>query len=244
MGWYYSATDKSNRNRPFQMTKLSLILVLALLVVGIASLACAGDASTQSPGASESRTPIADQAFRWGGFAQAIATVVAIGLGGFFAWRRGIIFRQEKPHLTITHEITHRQVSPGYIHLEIAVTLANTSRVKVDVRDGLFSIEQIAPLTDEYVEYVFVGAFMSERTYVRPVWMLLKEPRLEWEKDELTVEPGERFVETYEYLVPCFVESVLHLPNTDVFNFLLWKGYFTICSCLSDVALLVQCEDR
>ena len=157
----------------------------------------------------------------WARTAAAVATVVAVGLGGIFAWRRGIIFRHEQPHVTITHEITHRRISPEYVHLEIAVTLHNTSRVKTEFRDGLFSVEQLAPLTDEHVEKSFAKAFVYAEKYESPEWFLLKESRLEWGQDVLVVEPGEKAVETYEYIVPDYIESVIvstHYCNVRVFG--------------------------
>ena len=95
----------------------------------------------------------------------------------------------------------------------------NTSRVKVEFRDGLFSVEQLAPLADEHVERSFAKAFVRAEKYEYPEWYLLRSPRLEWDKDELVIEPGERDVETYEYIVPDYVESVLvstHFCNVRV----------------------------
>ena len=180
-----------------------------------------GSATAQGGDPAAGTATLTGSVYTWARTAAAIATVIAVALGGIFAWRRGIIFRQEQPHITIAHEITHRRVSPGYVHLEIAVTLHNTSRVKVEFRDGLFSVEQLAPLTDEHVERSFAQAFFNTEQYKSPEWPLLKESRLEWSKDMLVVEPGERAVETYEYILPDYVESVLvstYYSNIDVFG--------------------------
>ena len=83
---------------------------------------------------------IADTIGVWAGIAQAGATVIAIMLGGLFAWRRGFIFRHEQPHVTILHEITHRRVSDSYVHIQLTATLQNSSRVKVEFRDALFTV--------------------------------------------------------------------------------------------------------
>ena len=204
-----------------EMLGVSKIILTALLL-GVFAVACVGqwsgaaeqEAATTTAGAASGGRPAASKSFgervqNGAIIGQAVATIVAIGLGGFFAWRRGIIFRQEQPHITITHDITHRLVSPEYVHIEVAVTLHNSSRVKVEIRDGLFSVEQMAPVTDEYVEYAFVGAFLNSGRYESPEWPLLKEFRLEPDEDALVVEPGERVVATYEYFVPIYVESVL-----------------------------------
>ena len=53
--------------------------------------------------------------------AQAVATVIAIVLGGITAWRQCFIFRLEQPHVTISHDITHRLIGHGYAHIEVDI---------------------------------------------------------------------------------------------------------------------------
>ena len=153
--------------------------------------------------------PVPETLGTWAGIAQAIAAVIAIGLGGIFAWRRGLLFRYGQPHLTISHEVTHRTVSTGYAHIEITSILRNTSRVKVEIRDGLFTVQQIAPMPDYYVEDLYRQAFLARISYRDFQWPVLEDIRLEWEKDELIAEPGETLAITLEYVTPKGVESVL-----------------------------------
>lgn len=72
--------------------------------------------------------------------AQAIVTALALVVGGWLAWRNKHLFRYGQPHLTIGHEISHRQVSPGYVQIGVTAVLHNSSRVKVEVLDGLFTV--------------------------------------------------------------------------------------------------------
>ncbi len=145
----------------------------------------------------------------WTVAAQAVLTSVAIVAGGIFAWRRGYIFRLGQPHLTIAHDVTHRQVSPGYTHIEVTATLHNRSRVKVEIRNGLFTIQQIAPTTDEDVENLYAQTFDRGGRYQDLGWRALEEIPRVWNKNELIAEPGESVTATFEYIVPDYVRSVL-----------------------------------
>ncbi len=133
---------------------------------------------------------------------QAVATIIAIGLGGAFAWRRGYLFRTGQPYVTISHEITHRQVSLEYVHLELTATLHNPSRVKVEFRNSLFIVQQLAPADDDYISYLYRRAYNRLPRIYRPLdWeYLMERPRL-WNKDELVVEPGASAAVTFEHVL-------------------------------------------
>ena len=69
----------------------------------------------------------------------------------FFALFKLQVFRNLQPHLTISHEITHRVVSDSYVHISVTAVLHNSSRVKVEIEEGSFHLLRIAPVTDEEV---------------------------------------------------------------------------------------------
>ena len=150
---------------------------------------------------------IADTIGVWAGIAQAGATVIAIMLGGLFAWRRGFIFRHEQPHVSILHEITHRRVSDSYVHIQLTATLQNSSRVKVEFRDALFTVQQIAPASDQYGEELY-KTFIDNQA-ISLAWDILDEVHIRWPKDDLIAEPGETVAVTFEYLISADIESIL-----------------------------------
>ena len=161
-------------------------------------------------GAASTTSGSIDEMFRnWAGTAQAIVTIIAIFLGGLLAWRNRHIFRYGQPHLTITHAVTHRRVSPGYVHIAVTAILFNSSRVKVEVLDGLFTIQQVAPVSDPHAIEIFTQTFMNNQYNGSLQWDTLKEVRLTWNEDELIAEPGESATATFEYMVPIYIESIL-----------------------------------
>ncbi len=188
-------------------TALAIVLAVAIACFCFAFSSGLAEANGIEPATTGSALG-ANNVYLWVSIAQAVATIIAIMLGGFFAWRRGFIFRHEQPHVTISHDVTHRQIGHGYVHIEVTATLSNSSRVKMEFHDGLFTVEQLAPLSHKDAERLFETLFEKD-LYEIPKWPLLRERRLEWSKDELIVEPGEKVTATFEHIVSNAVESVL-----------------------------------
>ena len=133
-------------------------------------------------------------------FVQGVVTTVAIGAGAYVADRRFQIFRTFQPHLTITHRITHRQLSESYIHIEVTAVLHNRSRVKTDLRRGFVSLMGVAPVSDEEAEFLYTRS-EEGRNYRAIQWPELDYLECIWDAGELVVEPGESHSETFEFIV-------------------------------------------
>ena len=175
----------------------SFLLVIAVLgiLIGLAFL-------------SYFKLPDVGRAKELGGIFQASVTVVAIVAGGIFAYHKLQIFRDFEPHLTTSHTISHRFIGDSYVHIAVTADLYNSSRVKMEFREGLFRLQQIAPVSDEETEKLYAQVFV-ERDYNHLQWATLDEATLQWGPNELTVEPGESHPETYEFIVSTNVESVM-----------------------------------
>lgn len=154
---------------------------------------------------------------------ESVITIIAIVIAGIFAWRNGIIFRHRSPHINIAHDITHRFISPSYTHLIVTATLHNSSRVKVEFRDGLFILQKIAPLNDDEVTQLYAQSLddaVSANEGAEDIqWETLDKLWIVWDKDELIVEPGASAALTIEFIVPKTIQAVLittYLYNTRV----------------------------
>ena len=140
--------------------------------------------------------------------AQSSVTAFAIIAGGLFAAYKLEVFRDFEPHLTITHDISHRPVSDSYIHISVSVTLHNSSRVKVDIVDGIFRLYHVAPLSDEQVEQLYLE--MSETGSILELeWPVICESRFARGEGETYVEPGEFHQETIDFIVSSDTKSVV-----------------------------------
>lgn len=142
------------------------------------------------------------------GIVQAFVWAFLIVAGGIFAYRKLQLFRDFEPHLTITQAVTHRPVGTQYVHIGVIVTLHNSSKVKVEVRDFFFRMHQISPLSDEGVVNLYVNAFRSE-DHSDIDWPVMENVSKGLGRKELVIEPGEYHHEPFEFIVSEEVESVL-----------------------------------
>ena len=93
---------------------------------------------------------------------RSLVTVVAIVGGGAFAYYKLQIFRVFEPHLTISHEVSHRYIGDNYVHIAVTATLHNSSKVKMELRKGVFLLQQISPLSDEEIEPLYEQVFEDQ----------------------------------------------------------------------------------
>ena len=147
---------------------------------------------------------------------QALATAAAIGIGGAFAWFKLQIFRDFTPHLTISHEVGHRIISPSYALIDVTVVLHNGSKVHVELREAIFRLQMVAPISDAEAARLYDE--MYENRGVRARWPKLNEVERSWNEGELIVEPGESHRESCDFIVSTDVAAArvytfFHNPN-------------------------------
>ena len=148
---------------------------------------------------------------RWkdaAGIVQAVFTALAILVGLVIAVVKLELFREFQPHLTISHEVSHRPVGDSYAHIAVTATLYNSSRVLVEVGEAQFHLQQISPALDEEAISLYAQAF-SSGDYEDFQWPTLDTVQRIWGEGALAVEPGEAHPEPYEFIVSRDVESVI-----------------------------------
>ena len=139
---------------------------------------------------------------------QAVGAVTVIFVGGVFAYWRLQIFRTFQPHLTISHEVSHRFIGDSYVHISVTANLYNSSRVKIELREGKFRLQQIKPASDEEIERTFAEVFIDAE-YEEFQWPILNEVPRFWNERVLIIEPGATYRETQEFIVSSDIESVM-----------------------------------
>ena len=138
---------------------------------------------------------------------QTTLTILALVAGGAFAAYKLELFRDFEPHLTISHTINHRPVGNSYVHIDISVRMHNSSKVKVDLREGFWTLQQISPVSNAEVERVYLRS-LDEDLLEFP-WPLLDEGVWMWDPRQLSIEPGETHHDLLEILAPDDVQSML-----------------------------------
>lgn len=139
---------------------------------------------------------------------QAIVTAITLIAAAMFAVFKLQIFRDLAPHLTIAQEVSHRPIGDSYIHIYVAATLENSSKVKIELKEGLFVLQQIEPVEDEDIEALYAEIFVDKEAE-DILWPTLDEVRRKWAKNTLIIEPGEVHQEVCEFVVTSGVKSVL-----------------------------------
>ena len=142
---------------------------------------------------------------------QAVGAVTVIFIGGVFAYWRLQIFRTFEPHLGVTHEISHRVVGDSYIHFFVTASLHNNSKVKIELRQVLFSLQLVSPITDVDMENLYRKRQDDvDDVYTYYIqWPTLDEIEHRWTENELIIEPGESHQETVEFITTSNVESAM-----------------------------------
>ena len=147
----------------------------------------------------------------WGDAANvvlAVGTLTAIFVGGGFAYYRLQILRTFHPHLTISHEVSHRSIGDSYIHVALTAHLQNTSRVVVSLRRGVVTLDQVSPIDDRDIARLY-DSLGNAREAGDILWPTLERHNREWEEGDLIVEPGETYPEPYEFVIPRGVRTVI-----------------------------------
>ncbi len=152
------------------------------------------------------------------GLLQSLATTLVLVAGGIFAYRKLQLFRDFEPHLTVTQTVTSRAVGSSYAHIAVTTTLRNSSKVRVEVRECLFQIHQVQPLSDDDVEHYYVEAFREDGSaYIE--WPIIDEVARRMEPNEIVIEPGACHHEPCEFIVSRHVTTVL------VYSYFFNTGY-------------------
>ena len=139
---------------------------------------------------------------------ESVVTILAILLGGAYAIFKLGVFRDLKPHLTITQSVSHRHIGSNYIHIAVMVELQNSSKVAMELRHAFFRAQMISPLTDEEIEQLYGNTFTDDEDK-RIWWPTLEEIDKSWGVGELIIEPNETHSETYEFIVGMETETVM-----------------------------------
>ena len=187
------------------MSKSSVIRLLALATVVAVILVGLTWATAESTGKSFNDTAKT---------VQALGTLAAIIAGGVFALYKLQVFRDFQPHLTITHEVSHRRIGESYVHLDVVTTLRNNAKINVVIREASFVLSMISPTTDEEIDALYAEAFnasgvVEDEAYARFQWTVLEDITIERRPGEFIVEPSESYRETREFIVSDDVQTVM-----------------------------------
>ncbi|MDE2836908.1 MAG: hypothetical protein OXL97_05280 [Chloroflexota bacterium] len=139
---------------------------------------------------------------------QTAFAAAAIVVGGYWAYFKLRAFRDFEPHITITQAVSHRAISDSYTHIAVTATLHNSSKVGIELYEGTYYLQVVAPFEDEQIEHWY-GQVFSDKEETNIQWPVYDTIQHRWKKGEFVIEPGESNQVTYEFIVLREVESVM-----------------------------------
>jgi hypothetical protein len=133
---------------------------------------------------------------------QAVATILAIFVGGVWTYLLFVQQRQRFPHLKMEHKISHLSLPEHRILLMVDVTHSNVGAIKInfstaDIR--IYGLKRTPDLSGDVLKQLNRGRPPDE---IEPtaIWTLLAQQSQNW-KTDLFIEPGESDQLHYEFVL-------------------------------------------
>lgn len=182
--WYHRSMDKLTRKR---VIVTSAWVVGSLIVVVVAIIAVSRLTGVNVANATN--------------VIQGLITVLAIVVGGGYAFYKLEAFREFEPHLTIAQVPSHRRIGGSYIYISVDVSLANNSKVAIRIREGSFWMQLVAPLNNEEVETLYADFRNKPLTDKYVEFQTIEKFNRQWGENEFVIEPGESSADRYEFII-------------------------------------------
>jgi hypothetical protein len=148
--------------------------------------------------------------------AQAIATMLAILVGGFWAYLIFVKKRQRFPRAKLSHSITSRQIVGGKSLFRFTIHIENPSEVILRLRSGFVWIQQMQPVPQSIEKDILSGTDPVESGEAEILWPMIAERKLNFTKLGTQIEPGEWDELHAEFAIDSKVTKMLiytHLDN-------------------------------
>lgn len=107
------------------------------------------------------------------------------------------------PGLTIEFKQQQASISPSQSLFFVEVEVHNTSKMPVHVRYMEVTLHRLSRYTDEEVLSLYLRAFPQDGSPMVAIpWEQISFIPRQWEEGILTIQPGGRHVESFEFIVP------------------------------------------
>lgn len=144
---------------------------------------------------------------------QAIVTIAAVCVGGFWTYRLFIMERAHYPHANVEQKISHVALSKRTNLLRIGIELTNTGRSRLGLTKSIIRVQQLLPIPSCpkqgpcAVDEVNNALKETERRTDRFSWPLIAK-REKSLKPSLDIEPGEKDFIDFEFVVPSEIKVI------------------------------------
>lgn len=128
------------------------------------------------------------------------------------------LFRESVHHLSISQEVTFQQLSPDYILVVVTAILHNTSKVLSTPNYAICRLSQTSPFTNNDVEQIYENSLYvpQDGIYQQFAWWQLGEVTKTWPDSHITIEPGEKLQETFQFIIGDSVRAIVALTAVNL----------------------------
>jgi len=137
----------------------------------------------------------------WVDLIQGLLTIVAIGAGGYWFWRR----RQQLPRAKTSHEIQSWKLPDGRWLLRVCVTIENLGEILLELEHGFTRVQQMRPWPEKIESPP--AKTLDRKTEVE--WSLLVQMDVDFKNQQREIEPHESDMIPFEFVVTADVEVVV-----------------------------------
>lgn len=123
---------------------------------------------------------LASDAKSWSDVAANVAQVVAIAVGGWWAYTKFIRQREEWPRMTVEQVVSRKALDESHTLLRVAVKAKNDGTVLIPIEDVRVFVSQVVPLAEETRQGLEQGTLASDDS-----------PEVSWPCIEARIADGE-----------------------------------------------------
>jgi len=122
---------------------------------------------------------------------QSILTMVAIVVGGSWAYFLFVRRRQKYPRANITQRIRRYPLPNGKLLLRVIVQISNDGEILLSLVSGFCRVQQMIPCADDLCNGLEERDDSDEQCEPEADWPLICERKLKFKKRQREIEPGE-----------------------------------------------------
>jgi hypothetical protein len=138
---------------------------------------------------------------------QAVLTVAALLIGGFWTYKLYRQKRQRFPQVNISHQISHWSISPDKTLVRVKVLFANVGERLFSVAAGYVRLLQMQPLPDEIAKTIREGSDPVTDAHTEIIWPAIAKRY--WPHSDHEVEPKETDEAIFEFVIGNDIQAVI-----------------------------------
>jgi hypothetical protein len=135
-------------------------------------------------------------------------TIIAIGVGGFWAYYLFIKNRQEYPRAEVKHKLIQKHLDYGKILLHVEVEVVNLGEVLISLESGEVRLLQVLPVQEEIEKAIQSDEDPVGKGKYELDWCLLAERKLFYKETSCEIEPKESDKFHFDFVIKNDIQTV------------------------------------